>query len=413
MLKSVTYSLLTKLTVGFINFLILVLSSRYLGVVSRGEISIFLLNIMLMQIVNEIYTGYSIIHFIPKFNWRKLVLTGIGYTFIICTLCNAIIIAVNRQLPDYKWSGYALSLLVMLNTFNCVLILGRQNIRLYNILCFIQPFVLLFGVVFWVFVRHQYTFAAYFFPLLISFLVAFIVSGLTLFVKFPLKKQDRQFNLKPILLNGLLYQLGLWMFIFCNRFSYYLLPDNKEVGLYSSASVIAESVLIISHAISPVLISRSANNELNTDSRTILSVAKMASVLSAGLILIICVLPEEFYLLLLGQGFEGISGVLRYYAPGVIMVVFFTILGNFFVAKGIQKTTTMAHGIGFLSSLILAPILISNYGPRGAAYNAILAYSLITIAITSAFLSQNKLNLKDLFNFRADISRIKAMFKKR
>ena len=40
-----------------INFLILIISSRYLGVSSRGDIGLFILNISIVQIISGIYTG--------------------------------------------------------------------------------------------------------------------------------------------------------------------------------------------------------------------------------------------------------------------------------------------------------------------------------------------------------------------
>lgn len=176
MFKNLVYSLITKAGIALINFSILVISSRYLGVSSRGEISIFILNITIIQVINEVYTGYSIVHFIPKFNFRKIVISGFIYTLIFCSLSNVVLVFLNKQVQGYEWLGYLISLLVILNTFNCVLILGKENIRAYSFLSFLQPFILLTGIIFCVFILKKDTFVAYVYPLLISFIIGFTAS---------------------------------------------------------------------------------------------------------------------------------------------------------------------------------------------------------------------------------------------
>src|SRR3954469_3977035 len=129
MFKNILHSLFTKGLVAVINFFILIVSSRYLGVSSRGEIAIFILNISIIQIVNEVYTGYSLAYFIPKFNLKKIYILGIVYTLIFCSLSNVVVVFINRQVAGYEWLGYIVSLLIIINTFNCVLILGKEKVK--------------------------------------------------------------------------------------------------------------------------------------------------------------------------------------------------------------------------------------------------------------------------------------------
>ena len=134
MFKNIIHSLFTKGLVAVINFFILIISSRYLGVSSRGEISIFILNIAIIQIVNEIYTGYSLVYFIPKFDLKKIYILGLIYTLIFASLSNIIVVVLDKHVPGYGWMGYIVSLLIIINTFNCVLILGKEKVKIYNLL---------------------------------------------------------------------------------------------------------------------------------------------------------------------------------------------------------------------------------------------------------------------------------------
>src|SRR5258708_1715854 len=132
MFSNIIKSIFTKGFVALINFAVFILSAKYLGASSRGEINILVLNIGVIQILNEVFTGYSLIYFLPKYDLKKIFVTGIIYTFMACSLGNSIFYFLQKQLPGYEWLSAVISLLVILNTFNCVLILGKEKINLYN-----------------------------------------------------------------------------------------------------------------------------------------------------------------------------------------------------------------------------------------------------------------------------------------
>lgn len=410
MFKNIIHSLFTKGLVAVINFFILIVSSRYLGVSSRGEISIFILNIAIIQIVNEIYTGYSLVYFIPKFDLKKMYVFGLIYTLIFCSLSNVVVVFLNKQVPDYGWLGYIVSLLIIINTFNCVLILGKEKVKIYNFLNLIQPLLLLIGLGFSLLVLKEFTFNAYIFPLLLSFVVAFIFSTAVV-LKFDLKlSAGKAFDIKPIIVNGLICQAAVLMHIFCNRYSYYLLPSSAKVGLYSSASSLIESVLIIANGISPVLLARVANtgNTLRSSEMT-LSLSKASLIFSFLAVLVIFLLPEDFFIYLLGDGYVGIKRLMMLYSPGILMVSFFGIISNYFSALGKLKLTLVCNSFGFIIALVLAPILIKKYDIDGAAYTVNIAYLAVALAIGTAFFVNNKMKIKRLFSFKNDLQNLKDL----
>lgn len=410
MLRNLIQSLLTKGSVALINFFILILSSRYLGVSSRGEISIFVLNIAIIQIINEVYTGYSIIHFLPKYNLRKIVGFGLFYTFLFCSVSNSIVIFLNKQLPGYEWIGYCVSLLVISNTFNCVIILGKENIKLYNILSFIQPFLLLLGLIFYLFILRKYTFISFVFPLFFSFTAAFILSTITVIKLIFKESKSKEYALKPILMNGFLFQTSSLMFLFANKYNYYLLPESASVGLYSSASSLMESVLIIVNAVSPLLLARVAKQGDTIKSADMaLSLSKASFILSILATLIIFILPEGVFVFVLGVGFAGIKGLMLIYAPGVVLVSLFAVISNYFLALGKQKLLVLCYGLGLISTVLLAPVLIKEYGMYGAAYNANITYLIMAIAVSYAFMKINKISLYRFFSFKTDLKNLKNL----
>lgn len=410
MFKNILQSLFTKGFVAVINFFLLIISARYLGVSSRGEISLLVINITIIQIINEVYTGYSLIYFIPKYDLKKIFITGIGYTFLACIFGNSIFYLIKKQLPGMEWLSYVISLIVILNTFNCVIILGREKISLYNFLGLLQPCLLLIGLMFFIFVLHDYTIGAYLWPMLFSFVISFVISFYAALKLVAERVKTSLYEHKSIFIYGFICQMGVLMHILCNRYSYYLLPDNAKVGLYALSSSLIESVLIISNGISPVLLARVANQGNTAKSSEMTQSLSKASVLfSLIAILVIFLLPERFFVFLLGNGFVGAKNLMILYAPGILMISFFGIISNYFSAIGKLKLVLLCNSFGFASTLILAPFLVRKYGIEGAAYSANISYFIIAIAIYISFFITNKLTVRRLFSFKKDYRNLKEL----
>ena len=409
MIKLIIQSLVTKSAVAVVNFLILIISSRYLGVSSRGDISLFILNISIVQIVCGIYTGYSIVHFVPKFNLKKILVSAVVFTLIFNTLSNTIIIFLNKQVEGYEWMGHLISFLVIINTFNCMVFLGQQNIKAFNLMSVVQPFLLFVGLLFFIFSVKLYTFEAYLYPLLISFSLSTVIS--TLLVLKKLKHDENKiYNLKSILLNGLAFQSGLLMYLFCNKFSYYVLSDKASLGLFSSATVIAESVLIVANAIAPVLLSKVANQTNNTKNIALsLSLSKLSFVVSLLGLLIILIVPNNFFVLILGKGFDGIKQVITLYSPGVLAMSALIPITNYLSASGKQGAILWAYFFGLLITLLMAPLIIARLGIYGAAITSNATYLTILLFMNYKLVKENNLSFEHYFSFRNDFKNLRKI----
>jgi O-antigen/teichoic acid export membrane protein len=411
MFRNILQSLFTKGFVAIINFIILIVSSRYLGVSSRGEISILVLNISIIQIVNEVFTGYTLVYFIPRFNLRKIYFAGAIYTLLACSLSNSIFYVLKEHIPGYEFLSFLISLVVIMNTFNCVIILGRELISWYNFLNVIQPVLLMAGLSYCTLYLKNFTFASYVWPLLTSFAIAFLISSAVVFRQLKLKQAYTDFALKPILSNGFLCQLAVLMHVFCNRYSYYLLGEKADVGLYSSASSLIESVLIISNGIAPVLLSRVANSGDSERSRRMtLGLAKASFLLSIFCVFVIALLPDKFFTMILGEGFIGIKKIMLLYSPGILALSFAGMISHYFSATGKLKIILFCNGMGFLFAMVLAHILIPQYRLTGAAISADVSYSVLTICLIFVFLRKGKQEIKSLFTIQKDFQELRELF---
>jgi O-antigen/teichoic acid export membrane protein len=411
MLQKIIQSLITKGSVAVVNFLILIVTSKYLGVSTRGEISLIILNLAIVQLINEVYTGYSLVHFISKFNINKVYLNGIVFTLIACAITNTVLYLMNKQPEGYATILFMLSIIIILNTFNCVIILSKEFFKMYNFLSFFQPVTLLLGIFLFMNVYHIYTLDAFIWPLVISFSLSFLISSYFIFA-YTLKHETKtEFELAPIIKNGFFCQLAVLMYILSGRLSYYLLETKPDVGLYSTASSLIESVLIITNSITPILLSRVAISGSNHKSiQFTLIFAKLCFVFSSLAVVILYFIPNSVFTFLLDDSYESSKEIMMWLSPGIIFLSFSGIISHYYSAIGKLKTVSLYNSFGFIITILLAPILINKFGIGGAALTTNLAYFITFIASLILFMKNTGLKLKDFFTVKEDMKALKEIF---
>jgi len=391
-------SFFARLLVAAINVATLVLCARYLGVSSRGEISIFLFGISLIQMSGEVFSGYAVVHFMPTINHSTMIRYGYLFIFLASLLASGLLFLSDKMLPGLALETWIIALLVLLHTFHCIIVLGRENVFLFNRLSILQPLLLFIGIFCAIFIAKQFTFKAYLYPLLWSFILAIPFSGKFAF-QHKLKVVTQPFPLKAVLINGFRYQAVLLMHFFCIRYTYFLLPNSGDVGLYASGTAIAESALLLSGSLAPLILSEVANNQSqNRNVQRTVKLSLLGFAFSMCTLSILIIIPERWLLFVLGSGFVGIKSVCVYYAPAVAMLSLFIPLSQFFSAKGQQMRTLIAYSSGFLFTLVAAPALTAKFGIIGAAVNADISLFLVATGMILFFLKDNRIVWKDLFS---------------
>ena len=180
LLKNIISTLFAKGAVAVINLAILLISCKQLGSDIRGQVSLIIFNIAIIQIINEIYTGYSLVYFIPKFSLKRIYFIGIIWT-IACALIGSLILLLLYVFFDLGTGGHwihlaALSILIIIHSFHMVIILSKEKIRVYNFLNFLQPALLLVTLLILFFGFNFKTVETYIIALYVSFGVSVILS---------------------------------------------------------------------------------------------------------------------------------------------------------------------------------------------------------------------------------------------
>lgn len=387
--------------VACINFLVLIISSRYLGVETRGQISLLILNIANVQMLSEIFTGYASVYFIPRFSLNKLFYFGIVWIVLILLLGTLILYYLNYLIPHDEVEFVIISAMVILNTFCMVIILGKENIRLYNWLSVLQPLLLLIVLFFNIFVEKKYVLDSYFDALFYSFAVVLVINIFTV-VQYLKINTLSEFHLKPIFANGFLSQWSNWMHLLANRFSYYILSAIalNQLGIYSTASSLIESVFVIYSGISTVVLSY-VSNESDTDKSKHLTIKAAAAsfILTVLALLIILLIPEKWILWVLGKNFQNIKLPMMLLSGGVMMIAYSAVFSHYFSGKGVLKFNAISNTIACLFTLIFSHFFVQHWGIPGAAVLASISYSIEAIFVIYFFVRYEQIRLNELLNF--------------
>ncbi|MBK6523026.1 MAG: polysaccharide biosynthesis C-terminal domain-containing protein [Sphingobacteriaceae bacterium] len=410
MLKKVIQSLFTKGSVAVVNFLILIVTAKYLGISTRGEIGLIMLNLAIIQMINEIYTGYSLVHFIAKFNVNKIYLNGMLFTLISSIGTNLILVLLHKQPSEYAWLLFVSSIIIILNTFNCVVILAKEYYKMYNFLSIFQPVALLVGIFVFTNFYGNFTLDSYIWPLIISFALSFIISSYFVLVYILKPDTKTEFALGAILKNGLYCQAGVLMYILSGRLSYYLLETKPDVGLYSTASSLIEAVLIITNSVTPILLSRVAIlGKTDNSIKLTLIFAKLCFLVSILAVVVIYFYPYKCLLFYWAIALFKVNQSCFCFRR-VLSFKFLGIISHYFSGIGNIKMVSFYNFFGFAATLILAPILIAKHGIAGAAITTNIAYFITFVASIIVFLKITGVPFSSLFNLKDDIKELKSVF---
>lgn len=415
MFRNILNTFFTRGSIAVLNLVILLIASRNLGSEVMGRVNLLILNIAIIQIINEIYTGYALVHYIPLRPLRELFKTGLIWTVCCVTLLNLLFYVVDKFVIDiYEqelfFHCFFLSGIIILNSFNCVIILGKEKIKIYNIILVLQPVVLCSVLVAGIMTYRTHTVYTYIYALYPAVILPLIISLSTVFKLIRTDNTPYKGD-GNIFATGFLNQLGNLAHTLSNRFNYYMISSFALLGVYSNATSLIESVWLIGNSFAPIVLTRVANSDdYNAYGRTVLICSKISLVLSALVVLLIALLPEVFFTYFLGTDFVGVKAIMLALSPGILCISFSVIISHYFSGRGIQKIQLWANYSGLLVTLTLSHFMIDRYGMMGAAYAATASYFMQALILSLIFFKKNGFSLTELFSVK-DLQILKQLKK--
>lgn len=391
MIKTITYTLLTRAGVAISALLSLIITSRFLGSEVLGQWTLLILHIAIIHTIAEVFTGSGLVYFIPRVNTASLYQKGLLWILLVGTISTGIIYVTVPLLQKFGLHLFLLSVFGAMHNYHLFLLLGKEKIRMYNILILLQPLVNLLVLCVAVFYLQWKNVNASIIALYFSYGVSIITASKTVMAIVHVSSTAEQPVLLDILARGFVNQLGNLAHMLSNRFNYYVLAASglSILGVYGSGTSLIESVWTVSAALSPLVLSRVANsNNASAEAGTSLRLATYSLLLSTLLVIIILMIPTEIFTMILGKDFSQVKVVMLYLAPGVLALSFSSVISHYFSGRGMQRVLLLANTTGLLVTLVLSKVMISKLGITGACITASIAYAMQCLVLVLVFFKE-------------------------
>lgn len=427
-------SLITFLTgIGLFvsGVLSMVIISRILGPEGKGIYSLLILIPGMIMTFGNFGLGSGNVYFVGsgKYKLQEVVSNSLVLTVILGFLLIGIFWLMlqfdffqnfikNNQIPIfYLWITVLLIPLSLFLSFFQEIIRGKGEIKKYNKIKFLEGFLELILVVFFLLILKKGLAGAVF-----SYVLALILTAGFLFI---LIKKIAVFSFrlhKNLLKDSLVYGGKVYLanaISFLNyRFDMFLIAfflNPAAVGLYSVAVGISERLFLIPGSFSTVLCPKvSASKEFEANAFTP-KVVRHTLFLVIIFSFFLLILAKPLILIVFGSAFLPSIFPLIILLPGIIAFSIGGVIAADLSGRGKPQFAVYSSLACLIINLILNIILIPKWGIAGAALASSIAYWADTFVVLIAFMKISKKSLSEVLLIRKedfyDYFRLFSIFK--
>jgi len=389
MLKKIIGTTGTRLLNAFINLIILLLMTNKIGSEGLGIIALIMVDITVIQMFIDLVAGSALIYFSSRANLGQLVLPAYLWIAIVVIIFFCVSILAQSLFPvlfsiiipsGYEIHILTLALLNALMVTHYNLLLGREEIKAYNIIFTFQILTLLGVFLYRIYITGDQTPTSYVFALYSAYGIGAIFALYTVFTKAEkLITKGWKDVLRRVIDYGFISFSANILNIGNKRLSFYILryfTGLSALGVYNAGVQLTEGLRIIGQSISLVQFSTISNTKdfLYAKNLTI-KLMKFTVVLTLVAVFILIAIPEQVYSWLFSKDFTDIKPVIIALSPGVIALAINNIFSHYFSGLGNPKINMWATLVGLVFTIILAFILIPLFGYLGAAITASVSYT--------------------------------------
>ncbi|MDR0836481.1 MAG: polysaccharide biosynthesis C-terminal domain-containing protein, partial [Tannerella sp.] len=399
MLKDIIGTVGARYLVAFFNLLLIFINGKVLGREGMGVIALIYASANLAVIFDSIFCGNTIVYFMNKYNIRYVFYPAYIWA-LVGSLISCGIMAVCGMLPSgYELTVFFLAILISLTTANSRFLLGKDEVKKFNIMYIIQGISMFLLIVFIYYVTDDKNINGYITGLFSAYFIAFIYSSAVLipiFRKLTYNKADK--SLPMVLKEMLVY--GLWSSVdnlaegLTTRLNYFFLKSSGgygNVGLLDSGTKISESILHISNSISYLEYKEvSKTQEKEKQKKITLHLFRLTFCALTAVMLAVVFIPEWIYTnYLLSSEFAGIRNIILGLSVGIVTFGSNRILSHYFIGSGKVKYSAFCSITGLVVLLVTGFVLIPKYGVLGAAITTSIAYTCMLIFSLIVFMKQS------------------------
>lgn len=416
MFNNILITLASRMLNALFSFGIIIITANQLGAEAVGTISLIILGISIVQIVNSFIGGGALIYLVPRNETFQLLIPSYIWALFTSIACSYILKITNLIPADYFSHLVFLSLLLSFATINLTIILGKEEIILYNILSFLQIFILLAVLCFLILISHQKNVFSYIFALYISYGFIFLSSTLYCF-KYLKGIHFNKMNIviKTMLKLGTYVQIANVVQLFNYRLTYYFIEhfcSRSLLGIYSVGTQLSESAWLSGKSLAIVQYSKISNTEdMEYAKKLTLLFCKISFLATLATLIILLIIPHSLFSFVFGKDFTNLFVVIISLAAGTLFLSISFSFSHFFSGIGKHFHNSISSFIGFLFTLSLGYFLIPKYGLIGAGITTSIAYFSIIIYQLIYFIKISNSSIYDFLITKKDIELLKKEIK--
>ena len=420
MFKKILNTFGTKILAAALNFLIAIIISQTLGDTGSGTQSLVVATITFILIFSEIVGGASIIYLAPRHSFKKILVASVVWAGLVSIVMGFGIWLFYPKLDlDLILHVAILSFLSSLSSINFRFLVGKEEIQKANYNTLLQPILLTLTLVVYYIILKRTDIYGFIIGLYAAYCGTFLLGVWMLRDEYANLRHDKDREYGPVLKDlfkyGFLNQTGHFVQFFNLRLSYYLLDNyigRGEVGVFSRSVSLAEAVWIISSSIALVQYARISNaDDREYSQKLTLNLTKICLLVSAAAVVVLCLLPPQFYIFVFGSDFGEMAHLIRILAPGVLLYCIFLILGHYYSGTGRYQMNTFAALCGLAATCILGFTLIPSMGVTGAAITSAVSYTVNAIFLFVFFLKESHFKGKDFILRKSEVQNYIAELK--
>lgn len=423
MLKKILGTIGTRYLIAFLNLMLIFINAKALGVEGVGMVGIILASVNIAVVFNGVLSGNTIVYFMNRYSMHTILLPAYVWppvgSAIACGVMQLFGLFPARYLGDI----YLLSLLSSLITTNARFLLGKDNIKGFNLTYMMQGGLLFFVLLYYYYVAGRQEVASYVDGLYITYGIA-LAGSMLLLVPHYRTREDRPAGKSRLAILKEMIVYGLWgsadnvAEVLTTRLNYFLIQRFAglgSVGLLDAGTKISESVWHISRSVSFIEYSSVAQTQdPEKQKTTTLQLFKLTfSALAFTTLCILCI-PEWIYTdYLFSPEFTGMRKVIAGLSTGIVALGCNSILSHYFIGSGKIRYSAYCSVIGLTALLIAGYLLIPLYGVVGSAISSSIAFCAMLAFSLSVFCRINRTRLHEFVPGKADFNELAARLRKR
>ncbi|GAA4382386.1 lipopolysaccharide biosynthesis protein [Hymenobacter koreensis] len=380
MLRRLVHTFTARLGIALLNFVVVLITARFLGAAGRGQVSLFVTDIALLLLFIGLLGGSSLIYLGARRNLWHLLVPAATWATVVCLLGSAGIWIWRHPSPTYMAHLLAIAWLQAGFSITTALLLSRRKEQTFNLLNIAQAGLLAGGLWLVLTVLNERTVAAYWwvcypaygFPLLVSAALLLqtpdrLARGLGWRAAArELARHSRSAHFSNIL-------------SFLNyRVSYYFLAawaGPEAVGVLSVGTALAEAIWLIPRSAAQVqYLDLVHATDKQAEALATTRTARLALLATGAAVLVLVALPAKILAGIFGPEFDAARPIILLLAPGTLAISLTMLVSSYFAGLARYRINNLAQTVGLAVTLAACGLLIPRYGAPGAALATTLSY---------------------------------------